>query len=105
MERISTLLPTGGGDLDVHHGARRASRRYPLAADVELLEPKPATGFAINASAGGLRIAIDETLPVGELVVIVIRTESREMTEHARVVWVKDQPDGALIGLEFVSVS
>ena len=89
----------------MHHGARRASRRYPLSADVEVLEPRSATGFAINASAGGIRIAIDEALAIGDLVVLRVKTESRQMVEHGRVVWVSERPDGALIGIEFVSVS
>ena len=105
MERIASLLPTGGGDLDTHHGARRAARRYPLNADVEVIEPRASSGIAINASAGGMRLALEEPLAVGELCVLRVSTTSREMIEHVRVVWTKEQPDGCLVGVEFVSVS
>lgn len=105
MDRIASILPAGGGDLDTHHGARRASRRYPLNADVEVIEPRETAGIAINASAGGMRIALDEPLAVGDLAVLRVRTDSRELIEHVRVVWTKPFADGCLVGVEFVSVS
>ena len=102
MDRISSVVPVGGDDLAVHRGARRTSRRFPLHADIEVLEPRLATGVSINVSAGGLRVAIDEPVAVGEFCVLRVRTAAdRETIEHARVVWTRELPDGFLVGLEF----
>lgn len=105
MERISAILPPGHGDLAVHRGARRASQRWPWHADVELVEPAGGTGTTLNASAGGLRIAVDRELPVGEHVVAKVKTAHRETVEHMRVVWARELPDGWLCGLAFVDPS
>lgn len=102
MERISAILPAGHGDLAIHRGARRASQRWPWHADVELIEPSGARGTTLNASAGGLRIAVDRELPVGEHVVARVQTAHQETVEGMRVVWVRELPDGWLVGLEFV---
>lgn len=102
MERLASLMPVGPGDLGIHHGARRAARRYPLSADVELVDPEGGTGVVINVSSGGLRIALDRSLPVGELCVIRVRPSDREYVEHARVVWRHEYPDGWVLGLAFV---
>lgn len=105
MERISAILPTGRGDLAIHHGARRASQRWPWHADVELMEPAGGRGTTLNASTGGLRIALDRELPVGEHVVARVTTAHRETIEHMRVVWSRELPDGWLLGLAFVEPS
>lgn len=103
MERFSTMLPAGADDPGVHRGARRASRRYPLHADVELVEPVSAEGVVLNVSAGGMRIAIDRPVDVdGRVVARVVTAPGRELFEKARVVWAREFPDGWLIGLEFV---
>ena len=105
MERLATLLPVGGEDRVHHKGARRRTQRFPLNADVVFIEPAEAAGIVLNASAGGLRVAVDSDVPVGELCVLnVIFSDDRHSVEHARVVWSQSQPDGCVMGLEFVDV-
>jgi hypothetical protein len=82
---------------------RRSARRYPLNADVEVLEPFNAHGVVINASQGGLRVAIDVELPIDTVCVVEVQLEEGKTVELARVAWVKAHPDGYLIGLSFVS--
>lgn len=106
MERIANLLPVGREDREHHRGARRRSQRFPLNADVTFVEPAPAEGIVLNASAGGLRVTADRAIPVGELCVVdVIFSDDRHSIEHARVVWSRHLPDGWVLGLEFVNLN
>lgn len=101
---IAATLPIGTGDFDFSRGARRASRRYNLNADVDVVSPIEAHGIAINASAGGIRIAIDAALEVGASCELKITTTLKTLTERARVVWCRECPDGFLVGLAFEPV-
>jgi hypothetical protein len=102
-ERLASILPTGGADVAIHRGARRRSRRWALDAEIDLLGPVRGSGLAINASVGGLRVAVDMGVPVGEVCTLRVRTAPDHQTvEHARVVWAKAKPDGFLLGLEFI---
>lgn len=103
MIRLGSVLPPGGSDAAVHRGARRRSERFPIDADIELLEPVPGTGVAINASTGGMRLALDVAVPLHhECTFRVLRAPSGESVEQARVVWRKAQPDGYLLGVAFI---
>lgn len=84
-------------------GSRRSQRRFPLNADVEILEPFAAHGVVINASEGGLRVAVDAELPVGTICVIEVHLDDSSTVEVARVAWAKAHPDGFLLGLSFVN--
>jgi len=96
-------LPKGGADVAVHRGARRRFRRWALDAEIELLAPTRGSGLAINASVGGLRIAVDMGVAVDQICTMRVRTApNHETIEHARVVWSQAQPDGYVLGLEFI---
>ena len=82
---------------------RRRARRYPLNADVEILEPFNAHGVVINASEGGLRVAVDIELPPDASCVVEVQLEEGKTVELARVAWVKVHPDGYLVGLSFIN--
>ncbi|HEX2670582.1 MAG TPA: PilZ domain-containing protein [Polyangiaceae bacterium] len=84
------------------HPARRAADRFPLHADVEVLEPWNAHGVVINASDGGLRVAVDRELPVGAECVLEIALDEGKTVEMARVAWARELPDGYLVGFAFV---
>mgnify|MGYP000331604779 CR=1 FL=1 len=88
---------------DSARSVRRRGQRYPLNADVEVLEPFHAHGVVINASAGGLRIAIDRELPLDAVCVIEVCLPDGKTVEMARVAWVREHPDGFLVGLSFVN--
>lgn len=76
--------------------------RYPLNADVEVLDPFQAHGVVINHSEGGLRVALDRELPLDVVCVLEIRLEEGKTVEMAKVVWSQGHPDGYLVGLQFV---
>lgn len=103
-DRLASILPKGGADVAIHRGARRRSRRWALDAEVDLLGPVRGAGLAINASVGGLRVAVDMGVPVGQVCMLRVRTAPDHQTvEHAKVVWSKARPDGYLLGLEFIA--
>jgi len=103
VDRLSSILPKGGADAALHRGARRRARRWALDAEVELLSPGRGSGLAINASVGGLRIALDRGLPIDEACTLRVRTApEHETVEHARVVWSQARPDGYVLGLAFI---
>jgi hypothetical protein len=81
---------------------RRATDRYPLNADVEILEPFNAHGVVINASEGGLRVAVNVELPLDAICVVEVQLDEGKTVELARVAWVRAHPDGFLVGLHFV---
>jgi hypothetical protein len=102
-DRLASILPKGGADVAIHRGARRRSRRWALDAEIDLLGPVRGAGLAINASIGGLRVAVDAGVPVGQVCTLRVRTAPDHQTvEHAKVVWAKAHPDGYLLGLEFI---
>ena len=76
--------------------------RYPLNADVEVLDPFPAHGVVINHSEGGLRVALDRELPLDVVCVLEIRLDEGKTVEMVKVVWSRGLPDGYLVGLQFV---
>ena len=112
----SLLAATGAAPAAVHpdHGApacmtvsssdrsgRRSANRFAVNADAEFLEPVRAHGVVINASEGGLRVAVDCELPIGVVCVVEITTSAGKTVEMVNVVWSRAHPDGYLVGLEF----
>ena len=91
------------GDLGeaAHYQARRRHARWLLDAEVSLGRVR---GLVLNASAGGLRVAVDERLPEGH-VELLVTTEVTARRQRAVVVWQKQLPDGWLCGLRFEAPS
>lgn len=87
-------LRRGGG------GARReiSSRITLVAGGAEH------DGWALNISRGGIRVVIEGRVELGQE--YEVRDLDPDIAEGgpfmARVVWVQDEPDGAIVGLEFV---
>ncbi len=79
---------------------RRETRRRPLHAEVDVMEPLTGGGVTINVSDGGLRIAVDCHLSVGDVCMLVIREPAKPVRlERARVVWSQELRDGCVAGL------
>jgi hypothetical protein len=56
-------------------------------------------GWALNVSRGGVRVILDEALEPGVQVRIAV---GEQPLRDGRVVWVQEEPDGAIVGFEFV---
>ena len=80
---------------------REASERISLLADDAAI-----TGWTLNLSRGGARLVLD--LPVelgGEHVLVFGGGDEPRRRRPVRVVWVQDEPDGQIIGVQFLDVS
>lgn len=78
-------------------GARReASDRLKF-----VLAGREIDGWALNISRGGLRAIVDEPIELGaEVGVVIADGEPRP----SRIVWIQEEPDGAIVGVEFLDL-
>lgn len=103
MQSLAHIMPPGPADTSTHRGARRRTTRYPMHGEVTVTSPLQVRGFVFNASAGGLRIALDRPVSVGTKLDLLVRFDTEETTtERGEVVWARELPDGCLVGLRFV---
>jgi PilZ domain len=80
-------------------GARReaADRVLLRNGDVEL------TGWALNISRGGIRVILEDTVELGQEFDVEIGLEqSSSQKRRGRVVWVQEEHDGMIAGVEFI---
>ncbi len=84
-------------------GARRVvTERVALrGTDGVLLE-----GWALNVSRGGVRCILEQKVPLGgEFDVLIGEEGNAPLTRRGRVVWVQEEADGCVVGLEFLNLS
>jgi hypothetical protein len=110
---ISRILRTLGPSTDRDARARRKAARRPVNVRVVLDGKSTAEAWALNLSAGGIRVMCEAPLSVGDMLRLRIdaplRAESGtrnddglELAGLGRVVWVKKCSDGFVSGIEFV---
>jgi PilZ domain-containing protein len=59
-------------------------------------------GWALNVSRGGVRVILEEHVPLGaEYDVTVVDASGTSGPHPGRIVWVQDEPDGVVAGIEF----
>jgi hypothetical protein len=96
--------PDAGGD---KHGQRRQSggarreasdrvRLYGVGGEVE--------GWTLNLSRGGVRIIVEERVELGNEYDISIG-DDEHIRRPCRVVWVQDEPDGQIAGVQFLDTN
>ena len=61
-------------------------------------------GWALNVSRGGVRAICEERIPLGADFDVTVGEEAG-LTRRGRIVWVQEEPDGVIIGIEFVGAS
>jgi hypothetical protein len=61
-------------------------------------------GWALNVSRGGVRAILEDQVDLGEEFEVTIG-DSAPLVRQARVVWVQEEKDGVVVGLEFLSLS
>jgi len=88
------------------HAMRRGGARREVTERVTLKSEEETTleGWALNVSRGGLRAILEEKVVLGQKFDVAIGTDD-EVLRASRVVWVQEEPDGVIVGLEFTGLS
>jgi hypothetical protein len=92
------------------HGLRRGGARQTVSDKVIFRPLDPAKGaaregWALNESRGGLRAILEEDtgkVELGEEYEIII---GESPPKRARIVWLQEEPDGFVVGVEYVGLS
>lgn len=80
--------------------SRRASARQEASECLVLSGASyRARAWTLNVSEGGLRVVVEDPISVGAVVDVGRLGTAPRL---ARVVWIQDEPDGQIIGLQFV---
>jgi len=102
-----TLTPAQGMKVPSGvHAMRRGGTRREVTERVTLKgeDGRLLDGWALNVSRGGVRAILEDKVVLGEKFEITIGTED-ELKRPARIVWVQEEPDGVIVGLEFTGLS
>jgi len=88
------------------HAMRRGGARREVTERVTLKSKEGETleGWALNVSRGGVRAILEEKVVLGQTFDVAIGTDE-VLLRPSRVVWVQEEPDGVIVGLEFTSMS
>jgi hypothetical protein len=87
----------------VRKGERRESVRWASDAQVEILTPVPTHASALDVSASGIQLALDEWISTGTTCDLRITTHTgRVIFKRARVVWTRRVRNGCVAGLKVV---
>jgi hypothetical protein len=100
--------PMGVPTLRGTHAMRRGGARREVSERVALegVGSKRHEGWALNVSRGGVRVILEERVELGEEFEVTVGAADRSpLTRRARVVWVQDEKDGVIVGLEFIGIS
>jgi len=109
-------VPVDGPPLRRSDVRREVSERIQLRkldpnapSDTPLLAPLLAPvldGWALNVSRGGLRCILEESVELGDEFEITIgEVGNAPMTRRGRIVWVQEEADGLIVGVEFMTPS
>ncbi len=104
--RRSLTPSTGMPATDDVHATRRGGARHDVTARVTL-RCKGKTGpvlegWALNISRGGIRVILEDKVELAAEFEVVLTTEGEAGSPvQGRVVWVQEEPDGVVAGIEF----
>jgi hypothetical protein len=102
--RRSLTPSTGMPATDDVHATRRGGARHDVTARVTLKgKTGPVLeGWALNISRGGIRVILEDKVELAAEFDVTITTEGEVGTAvPGRVVWVQEEPDGVVAGIEF----
>jgi hypothetical protein len=89
------------------HGTRRRSggaRREASDRVRFTSQGKEVEGWTLNVSRGGVRVVVEEPLELGGDYEVSIG-EDDHVTRPCRIVWVQDEADGQIVGVQFLDTT
>lgn len=111
MKNRRSLTPEQGvpSDQDALHAMRRGGARREVSERVVLVRTADGTafdGWALNASKGGVRVILEDKVELGsEFTVVIGDPDAGGSSNRGRIVWIQEEPDGVIAGVEFVDVA
>jgi hypothetical protein len=91
------------------HAMRRGGARQTVSDRVTFRRGpgEQREGWALNVSRGGLRAILDEDTKVelGEEYEIFVGEVEGGTAKRGRIVWLQEEPDGFVVGVEYVGVA
>jgi hypothetical protein len=106
MAKRRSLTPGTGSERGDVHATRRGTggARKEVTDRVSLREGGAELwGWALNASRGGIRIILEDKVELGsEYDVEMGSDEGAGKSRRGRVVWVQEETDGMVVGVEFI---
>ncbi len=63
---------------------------------------EPLLGWALNISRGGVRAILEGKVSLGEDFDVTVGEESK-LKRKGRIVWLQEEPDGLIVGVEFLA--
>jgi len=101
-------VPVGDGTTPT----RRNDVRREVSERIQLRQTDPQgrdrvlDGWALNVSRGGIRCILEENVELGDEFEITVGEEGNApLTRRGRIVWVQEEADGLIVGVEFLSPS
>ncbi len=110
-KRTSLTPSTGTPAVDGVHAMRRGGARREVTERIALRGRQTGgvlsfEGWALNVSRGGVRAILEEKVELGSEFEITIGEGGKApLTRQGRVVWVQEEQDGVIVGIEFISLS
>jgi len=105
MAKRRSLTPgTGSQKGDVHATRRGSGGARKEVTDRVCLRAGTAelTGWALNASRGGIRIILEDKVELGSEYDVELASAGADKKRRGRVVWVQEETDGMIVGVEFI---
>lgn len=97
--------------IDGVHAMRRGGARREVTERISLRGRQEdgelnLEGWALNVSRGGVRAILEEKVELGSEFEITIGEEGKSpLTRQGRVVWLQEEHDGVIVGIEFIALS
>jgi hypothetical protein len=107
-KRRSLTPPTRSTAAAGVHATRRGSggaRREVTNRVVLRQAGSEITGWALNLSRGGIRLIVEDKVELGQEFEIAVDEQEAEASgssRRGRVVWVQEEHDGMVVGIEFL---
>ena len=100
VKKSDHATPSASSDV---HATRRIAARHGVSMRVTLKSGTGTVfeGWALNVSRGGVRIVLENKVELGSEFEVTLSTGADPGTScPGRVVWIQEEPDGVVCGIE-----